>query len=172
SARATPASSRTSVIRGASDSACLRRSSEERDARRVPSSPTRETATAAEVSRARTATRPGYYGGGTAPRRRSAPQHPEVDTGPARPDGAHGRGPRPGLGIAVGVLLGARGAPRALQVDLQAVVGERLGEAAPPLHDRHGVLERGVEVQRVELAQAAETVGVDVHEPRTARAVL
>src|SRR5690606_41278041 len=124
------------------DAACRRGAAEERDARRGPSSPTRETATAAEVSRARTATRPGYYGGGTAPRRRSAPQHPEVDTGPARPDGAHGRGPRPGLGIAVGVLLGARGAPRAPPVDLHAVVVESPGEAAPPILDSHAVLAR------------------------------
>ena len=43
-------------------------------------------------------------------------------------------------------------------------VGQALGDAAAPLDDGDRLVERGVEVEVVELADAAEAVGVDVHE--------
>jgi hypothetical protein len=55
-----------------------------------------------------------------------------------------------------------------LEEQLQPVLREVLGEAVPPLHDGDGTLERGVEVEVVELGEPPEPVGVDVHEGRTA----
>ncbi len=48
------------------------------------------------------------------------------------------------------------------------VVGKSLGEPLPPLHDRDRLLERRVEVEVVELLDATEPVGVDVHQRRPA----
>ena len=53
----------------------------------------------------------------------------------------------------------ARSAPR-------AGLGEPLGQALAPLDDGDRVVERGVEVEVVELGDAAEPVGVDVHQRR------
>ena len=47
-------------------------------------------------------------------------------------------------------------------VDLQPRLGEPLGQPLAPLDDGDGLVERGVEVEVVELGDAAEPVGVDV----------
>ena len=48
--------------------------------------------------------------------------------------------------------------------DLEPRLGQPLGDPLAPLDDRDGVVERGVEVEVVELVDAAEPVGVDVHQ--------
>src|SRR5690349_8903360 len=55
----------------------------------------------------------------------------------------------------------------ALDDDLEARVGQALGQPGAPLHDGHGRVERRVEVEVVELVEPAEPVGVDVHEVGT-----
>ena len=49
-------------------------------------------------------------------------------------------------------------------VDLEAGLGEPLGQPLAPLDHGDGLVERGVEVEVVELGDAAEPVGVDVHQ--------
>ena len=53
-----------------------------------------------------------------------------------------------------------------LDRDLQAVLGESLGQPGPPLHHGDGARHVGVQVQVVHLADAAEPVGVGVHQGR------
>ena len=77
---------------------------------------------------------------------------------PARTDRGHQDPPR----IEVVVLLVVGQGPD--DPDLQPRLGQPLGHALPPLHDGDGVIERGVEVEVVELVDAAEAVGVDVHQ--------
>ena len=48
--------------------------------------------------------------------------------------------------------------------DLEPRLGQSLGDPLAPLDDRDGVVERGVEVEVVELVDAAQPVGVDVHQ--------
>ena len=49
-----------------------------------------------------------------------------------------------------------------LQRDLEVVLGQPLGQPVPPLDDRDRLVQRGVEVEVVELGDPAEPVGVDV----------
>src|SRR4051794_32442819 len=92
----------------------------------------------------------------------------EIDARPARPDAAQPQPPRLPLHLdTVGWC------PQ--QLDLQPVVGEHLRDTAPPLDDGDRVLQRGVEVEVVELhgrlrraCRRAQTVGVDVHQRRPA----
>jgi hypothetical protein len=53
-----------------------------------------------------------------------------------------------------------------LDRDLQAVLGEGFGQAGAPLHHGDRAARIGVQVQVVHLAEAAEPVGVRVHQGR------
>ena len=83
---------------------------------------------------------------------------------PARPDRGHQHPAR----VEVGVARPRRRSARMIR-DLEPRLREPLGDALAPLHDRHRVVERGVEVEVVELVDAAEPVGVDVHQRRARR---
>ena len=57
---------------------------------------------------------------------------------------------------------------RACQRDVEVPVGEALGQSVTPLHDRDGIIEISVEIQRIKFRQeidlgVEESVEVDVH---------
>ena len=53
-----------------------------------------------------------------------------------------------------------------VEPDVEPLLGQPLGDARTPLHDGHGFLDRGVDVEVVELDRVAEPVGVDMHQRR------
>ena len=57
----------------------------------------------------------------------------------------------------------------AVQPDLEVLVGELLDQALPPLDDGDRLLGGGVEVQVVDVGDAAQPVGVDVHQRHAGR---
>ena len=77
---------------------------------------------------------------------------------PARADRRHQHPPR----VQVVVLVGV--GQRADDPDLEPRLRQSLGHPLAPLDDGDGVVERGVEIEVVELVDAAEAVGVDVHQ--------
>ena len=52
----------------------------------------------------------------------------------------------------------------AVQAHLEVLVGQLLDQALPPLDDRHRLGRRRVEVEVVDVGDAAQPVGVDVHQ--------
>ena len=52
---------------------------------------------------------------------------------------------------------------------LEPVRRQRLGDALTPLDDRHGVVDRRIEVEVVQLRQSAEAISVSMDEGRSAR---
>jgi len=72
---------------------------------------------------------------------------------------------RHGAGTGVGDLVGVpQASARPADHDLEAVLGQPLDHALAPLDDGDGVLQGAVEVERVDLGEGLETVGVDVDE--------
>src|SRR4051794_3147818 len=141
--RATHVSSSSAVIPGASSSPCRRASTVVEEATtRSPSCRATVTAGVAVSKASSTATRL------RGPRRIHG--RDQVDAAPPLPDGPQPQ--RPGLALLVAV--------RAQQPHLEAVVGEPLGDPGAPLHDGDGLVERGVQVQVVELGEAGPAPGV------------
>ncbi len=145
SAEVRPASARTAAMLGATCSVCRRGSRVERSAStRLPSC--RATVMAeVEVSRASSSTPLRVL-------RRVCQLGLGLLAVPARAPGRDGGEP---------LVVAAQG-------DLEAVLAQALGEAVAPFDDGHGVLQGGVEVEVVELGEAAEPVRVDVHQRRAA----
>ena len=81
---------------------------------------------------------------------------------PPRSDRCHQHAARVQVGVLVGVGQGAD------DPDLQPRLGQPLGDPLSPLDDGDRLVERGVEIEVVELVGAAEPVGVDVHQRRAA----
>jgi hypothetical protein len=81
---------------------------------------------------------------------------------PPGPDRRHQHPSR----VEVGVLVLMGQGPD--DPDLETGLRQPLGDPLSPLDDGHGVLERGVEVEVVELVDAAEPIGVDMHQRRSA----
>ena len=149
SRRSTPASASTASIAGASSSPCRRASTVVRSASsRAPSRDATVTAGVA-VSRASSTVR---LSARQAWRRWAARRPPTAG--------------RPGAARQVAGLVGDVVPP--VQRDLQPVLGETLDLALTPLDDGDRLVQRGVQVEVVDLGQVAEPVGVHVHQGRTA----
>src|SRR4051812_9772637 len=150
--RASPASARTPRIAGVSSSACLVPEGTARSASTsVPPSADHRarpaTSVGVAVSRARTSTTDHVTAG-------SAGAEPLLPAGTVRHQPGH-------ADLVV--------AP--LQLHDQVLVGELLDEALAPFHDGHRLLGGRVEIQVVDVGDAAQPVGVDVHQRHPAAGV-